>query len=95
MLKQCVHEYRYRTRDQLQRPRSSSLHKGEGKQGSAEIDNYVSDPNPPSCPLEGKAMLRKPHSLCILETKIERQMKGDLWVAGFCFGFFVRCFFFF
>lgn len=39
MLKHCVHEYKYRTRDHLQRPRSLSLHKGEDKQWSAEIDN--------------------------------------------------------
>lgn len=39
MLKHYVHEYKYWTRDHLQQPRSWSLHKGEGKQGSAETDN--------------------------------------------------------
>lgn len=75
MLKHCVHEYKYRTRDHLRQPHSLSLHKGEGKQQRAEIDNEVSNPNPSSCPAEGKAMLRKPHSCCVLESKMKLQIK--------------------
>lgn len=39
MLKYCVHEYKYLTCDHLWQPHASSLHKGKGKQGRAEIDN--------------------------------------------------------
>lgn len=94
MLKHHVHEYKYRTRDHLWQPHSLSLHKGEGNQGSAEIDNWVLDPNPPSSPAEGKAMLRKPHSHCILENKKKLQVKC-LWVAVFWFLLVLHQLFFF